>query len=131
MFYVNLLTKIKNSSYNKLKTVEIQGFASKKLHNLLLILYKEGYISKFCYKLDKNDNFKIVIFLKYYKQNKKTLINIKQISKSNRSYYCSSKVIWKLKNNFGTYILSTPLGFLNDVEARQLNVGGKLICAIY
>ena len=55
MFYVNLLTKIKNSSYNKLKTVEIQGFASKKLHNLLLILYKEGYISKFCYKLDKND----------------------------------------------------------------------------
>ncbi|MCP4116894.1 MAG: 30S ribosomal protein S8 [Desulfobacteraceae bacterium] len=28
-------------------------------------------------------------------------------------------------------MLSTPLGFLNDVEARQLNVGGKLICAIY
>jgi ribosomal protein S8 len=40
-------------------------------------------------------------------------------------------MIWKLKNNFGTYILSTPIGFLNDVEARQLNVGGKLICAIY
>jgi len=131
MRYLNLLTKIKNCNNNKLKFIEISGYYSKKFHSFLLILYKEGYISKFCYKLDKNDNFKVIIFLKYYGQSNKSLLNIKQISKSSINQFCSTKVLWKLKNNLGIYILSTNLGILSDTEARQLNVGGKLLCVVY
>lgn len=131
MRYLNLLTKIKNCNNNKLKFIEISGYYSKKFHSFLLILYKEGYISKFCYKLDKNDNFKVIIFLKYYGQSNKSLLNIKQISKSSINQFCSTKVLWKLKNNLGIYILSTNLGIMSDTEARQLNVGGKLLCVVY
>jgi small subunit ribosomal protein S8 len=34
-------------------------------------------------------------------------------------------------SGFGVAILSTPKGLLTNVEARQEQVGGELICEIY
>jgi small subunit ribosomal protein S8 len=38
--------------------------------------------------------------------------------------------LWTLKNGTGIYILSTPKGVMVDRDARFLNLGGEVLCAI-
>lgn len=117
----NLCSSLTNGCLSK-KT-KITHINSKLIKHVLNILIKEGYIKS--YKLNKNQ---IDIFLKY-KNNKSVLTNIKKISKSSKRIYCKNKELYKNKRGF--YILSTSVGLLTDIQAKNLNVGGEIICQIY
>ena len=117
----NLCSSLTNGYLSK-KT-KITHINSKLIKHVLNILIREGYIKS--YKLKKNQ---IDIFLKY-KNNKSVLTNIKKISKSSKRIYFKNKELYKNKRGF--YILSTSIGLLTDIQAKNLNVGGEIICQIY
>ena len=117
----NLFSALKNGCLvNKTKITQIN---SKSTQNILNIFIREGFIKS--YKINKN---KIDIFIKY-KNNKPVITNIIKISKSSKRIYLKNRDLYKNKRGF--FILSTSFGFITDIQAKKLNVGGEFICQIY
>nr|YP_009707711.1 ribosomal protein S8 [Phytophthora sansomeana]QES94849.1 ribosomal protein S8 [Phytophthora sansomeana] len=118
----NLFSKIKNGYLVKKSKIVQQK--SKQSINILNILVKEGFIKS--YKI--NSKNQLDIYLKY-KKNKAVISEIKRLSKPGKRLYITNKDLYKKKTGF--YIISTSTGILTDLQAKQLNVGGELICKIF
>jgi len=118
----NFFSKIKNGCL--LRKTKIVQLKSKQIINILNLLIKEGYIRG--YKLTLNNN--IDVYLKY-KNNIPVIKDIKRLSKPSRRLYIKNKDLFKKQKGF--LILSTSKGFLTDLQAKKLNIGGELICKIY
>ena len=43
----------------------------------------------------------------------------------------ASKVTGRTKNGLGIAVISTSQGIMTDKKARNLNVGGEVICYVY
>jgi len=71
------------------------------------------------------------ITLKYADAKRAVITNIKRVSKPGRRVYVSSDKIPKTLNGYGISILSTSRGVITDEEARQLNVGGEVLCQVW
>ena len=54
-----------------------------------------------------------------------------RISKPGLRKYSSSKTLPRVINGLGIAIISTSKGVITDKEARDLNIGGEIICHIY
>ena len=114
-------------------------FQWKKPHNIVKLLYKEGYILG--YELPNTEqlikNYKlnvITIHLKYNKFGNPLIKKIRIISKPGVRKYVSVNELISLRkkhiNLNNMYILSTSSGILPDYRAVKLNTGGELLCKI-
>ena len=58
---------------------------------------------------------------------------IQQVSKSSKRVFIGNNETDKLiqKQGLGVVIISTPKGMFTAAEAKELNVGGEIICKIY
>jgi len=73
----------------------------------------------------------IKIALKYHPVTKMPAIrDIKRVSKPGLRKFCSADKLPRVLNGLGVAIISTSSGLITDKEARQLNVGGEVICFI-
>ena len=124
------LTRIRNAQVAGHRIVEIP--ASNLKLKITEILYDQGYISK--YKAEKEalgGQGVIKIALKYDPVTKLAAIRqLKRLSRPGLRAYANCNEIPKTMSGLGITILSTPKGVITDKEARKLNVGGELICAI-
>ncbi|MCX7820936.1 MAG: 30S ribosomal protein S8 [Brevinematales bacterium] len=120
------LTRIRNAIARKFPEVEVKK--SGVVKNILDIMKKEGFIEDF-FVAEKNPYF-FTIKLKYF-NGKSVITGIKRISKLGRRFYVSHKNLPRVYNNFGIAIVSTSKGVLTDREARELGVGGEVICYIW
>ena len=132
--YVNdpigdLLTRIRNAHMAKHSSLSVS--ASKMKERVLAILLEEGFISSFeRVKGEKFDEIKIE--LKYNPKTGDPVISeMKRISKPGRKLYVGAKELQPFKNGYGVYILTTSKGVITDRKARELNVGGELICSVW
>jgi small subunit ribosomal protein S8 len=70
--------------------------------------------------------------LKYDKDTKESVIkDIQRISKPGLRKYSGSSTIPRILNGLGIAIVSTSKGLMTGKKARQLNVGGEVICYVY
>jgi small subunit ribosomal protein S8 len=70
--------------------------------------------------------------LKYDKDTKESVIkDIQRISKPGLRKYSGSTKIPRILNGLGIAIVSTSKGLMTGKKARQLNVGGEVICYVY
>ena len=118
----NLFSKIRNGYLSK--KVKITQQQSIQSINILNIFVKEGFIKS--YKI--NSKNQLDIYLKY-RQNKPAITKLRRLSKPSKRLYINTKDLYRKKTGF--YILSTSFGFLTDLQAKKLNVGGELICIIF
>lgn len=125
----DMLTRIRNANTMKHKTVDIPG--SKMKMAIANILLEEGYIS--AVDLVDNGNFKdIRITLKYAgARNERILTGLKRISKPGMRVYASAENVPKVLDGLGTAILSTNQGVITDRKARELKVGGEVLCFVW
>ena len=124
------LTRIRNAVKANHRVVEVPASNMKK--EMTKILYDKGFISN--YKFEETDNKQgcIKIALKYNAVSKLPAINaIKRISKPGLRKYVKADRIPRVINGLGIAIVSTSRGLMTDKEARQLNVGGEVICYVY
>ena len=97
----DMLTRIRNASAAKHKTVDIP--ASKMKKSIADILYNEGYIKSV--EEIENDNQGILrIALKYDENGAKVIAGIKRISKPGLRVYASSEKLPKVLNGLGIQI---------------------------
>ena len=123
------LTRIRNAYLAGKKVVEIPS--SKMKVAITQILCEKGYILS--YKVvEGTPNNTIKIALKYHPQTKTAAIKkIERISTPGLRQYVDVKDMPRVLNGLGIAILSTSKGIITDKEAKDLNVGGEVICYVY
>ena len=123
------LTRVRNAIMAKHKVVEIPSSKLKK--EVTKVLFDKGYILNF--KFDDNDvQGTIKIALKYHPVSKVSAIKkLTRISKPGLRKYVPARDLPRVLNGLGVAILSTSKGVMTDKEARNLNLGGEVLCYVY
>jgi small subunit ribosomal protein S8 len=124
------LTRIRNAQMANHSIVEIP--ASKVKKAMTEILYEQGYILKYKFEDTANHQGVIKIALKYDAQTKQPVIReLGRISRPGLRQYRKANDIPRIINGLGIAIVSTSQGIMTDKKARELNVGGELLCYVY
>ena len=125
----DMLTRIRNANTAKHDTVDVP--ASKMKISIADILLNEGYIAK--YDIVEDGMFQTIhITLKYgADKNEKVISGLKRISKPGLRVYASKDELPRVLGGLGTAIISTNEGVITDKKARELNVGGEVLCFIW
>jgi len=124
------LTRIRNAQHAGHRIVDIPSSNLKK--SITEILFDQGYILSYKFEDDMNFQGNIKIALKYSVQTKLPAIKkLIRISKPGLRKYTDSNNLPRVINGLGIAIISTSKGLVTDKEARNLNVGGEVICHVY
>ncbi len=99
------------------------------------ILKEEGYIESYEVVEGENPNRQILrLKLKYVgerRQRKSVITGLERVSRPGRRVYTHMKDIPWVLSGMGIAILSTPKGVMTGQRARQLGVGGELLCKVW
>ncbi|MCE5210386.1 MAG: 30S ribosomal protein S8 [Deltaproteobacteria bacterium] len=125
----DMITRIRNANKARFKTVNVS--MSQMNINIAKVLKKTGYISNYDKVKDEKGRQMLEIILKYPDSKRTVITNIRRISKPGRRVYVPSDSIPKVLNGLGISILSTSKGVITDAEARELNVGGEILCNVW
>ena len=124
------LTRVRNSQMAVHKVVDVPASNMKK--SITKILHDKGYILDYKFEDTTNNQGNIKIALKYNAQTKLPAIKkLTRISKPGLRKYADSTTLPRVINGLGIAILSTSKGVVSDKEARNLNIGGEVICHVY
>ncbi|MBR1538865.1 MAG: 30S ribosomal protein S8 [Bacteroidales bacterium] len=123
------LTRIRNAYLAGKKIVEIPSSNMKVA--LTKILFEKGYILS--YKVVEGEPYNTIkIALKYHPQTKTAAVKkIIRVSTPGLRKYADVKNMPRVLNGLGIAILSTSKGVITDKEAKELGVGGEVICYVY
>lgn len=124
----DMLTRVRNASSVHHDTVDVPASNIKK--ELARILLEEGYIKGYDVIEDGKQGL-IRIQLKYGKAGEKVITGIKKISKPGMRVYADKTNVPKVLNGIGISVISTSKGILTDKQARELGVGGEVICYVW
>ncbi len=123
------LTRIGNGVMAGHKVVEVPASNLKK--EITKILHDKGYILSYKFVDDEKQGV-IKIALKYHPKSKISAIKkIERISRPGLRKYAGADELPRVLNGLGIAILSTSRGVITDKEARNLNVGGEVLCYVY
>lgn len=97
------------------------------------ILKEEGFIED--YEVVEDGPFKVLrIQLKYVgerRERRPVISGLERVSSPGRRVYAKrSEIPWVL-SGLGTAILSTPKGVMSGRRARQMGVGGEILCKVW
>jgi small subunit ribosomal protein S8 len=125
----DMLTRIRNANMVKHQIVQIP--ATKMATAIAAILKEEGFIEDFeLYNQEKENS--ILISLKYIGQNREPVIcTLKRVSKPGLRVYANAKQLPKVLNNLGIAIISTSQGVMTNLKAKNLGIGGEVLCYIW
>ncbi|HBT17911.1 MAG TPA: 30S ribosomal protein S8 [Firmicutes bacterium] len=123
----DMLTRIRNANIVRSKNVEIPASNIKK--ELARLLKEEGYIQDFEF-IDDNKQGILRLRLKFNGQ-ERIITGLKRISKPGLRVYAEKDQIPKVLGGLGIAILSTSKGIMTDKIARQMGIGGEVLCYIW
>lgn len=124
----DMLTRIRNANTVGHKTVDVPASNMKK--SIAGILKEEGYITDF-EVIDDNKQGVIRITMKYDADKERVISGLKKISKPGLKVYAKRNEVPKVLGGLGIAIISTSNGIISDKKARQLGVGGEVICYVW
>jgi len=125
----DMLTRIRNANMVKHQIVQIPS--TKMSLAITEILKAEGYIEDFEQYSENNKNY-LLISLKYTGKSRQPVIcKLERVSKPGLRVYSSSKELPKVLNNLGIAILSTSKGVMTNLKAKELGIGGEVLCYIW
>ncbi|WP_159714558.1 30S ribosomal protein S8 [Blochmannia endosymbiont of Camponotus nipponensis] len=121
-----MLTTIRNGQISKKEKIFTPSSTMKVA--IVNVLVEEGFIQK--YNIKDGVKPTLEVFLKYYKKRKPVIDIIKRVSRPGLRIYKKRKELPQVMSGMGVVIVSTSKGVITDNKARQLNVGGEIICYV-
>jgi small subunit ribosomal protein S8 len=98
---------------------------------IISILKEEGFIEDFETYTENSRKF-LLVSLKYKgKQREPVITKIERISKPGLRVYTKAKQLPKVLGNLGIAIVSTSQGVITNLKAKELGVGGEILCYIW
>jgi small subunit ribosomal protein S8 len=129
----DMLTRIRNSVITGHTTVAMP--ASKLKAELARILKEEGYIEGYEVVEGNKPSHRVLrLWLKYIgdrRQRSCVITGLERVSRPGRRVYTQKQDIPWVLSGMGITIMSTPKGVMTGQRARQLGVGGEIICKIW
>lgn len=129
----DMLTRMRNAVSAGHNTVVLPS--SKIKIAIAKILKEEGYISGFEVVDGKIVGSKLLrIRLKYVgerRERRPVITGLERISRPGRRVYTGKQEIPWVLSGIGIAILSTPKGVMTGQRARQLGVGGEVLCKVW
>ncbi len=108
---------------------------SKIKENIAKILQEEGFISGFEIVDGKVAGSKVLrVQLKYVgerRERRPVITGLERVSRPGRRVYTGKQDIPWVLSGIGIAILSTPKGVMTGQRARQLGVGGEILCKVW
>lgn len=124
----DMLTRIRNALMARHRQVLVPG--SKMKIAMARILKQEGFIRHF--DVSKQGPQPVLrIILKYDEDGTPVLRGLKRMSKPGRRIYSNRQDVPWVRSGLGVAMLSTSKGVMTDRQARQLGVGGEVICYVW
>lgn len=125
----DMLTRIRNANMVKHQIVQVP--ATKMSSAIAGILKEEGFIEDF-ESYQENKRQYLLISLKYTGKSRKPVISeIKRVSKPGLRVYANSKTLPRVLDNLGIAIVSTSNGVMTNLKAKNLGIGGEVLCYIW
>lgn len=124
----DLLTRIRNGLAAHKRWVDVPSSMMKK--RITFILKEEHYIKDFILLRD-GVRETIRIFLKYDYRDKPVITGLKRVSRPGLRVYVSLKDMPRVMDGLGIAILSTSRGVMSNKTAKQVGVGGEVICSVW
>jgi small subunit ribosomal protein S8 len=124
------LTRLRNAIKANHRVVEIPASNLKK--EITKVLFDKGYILNYKFEETENNQGNIKIALKYNPETRESAItSLERISTPGLRQYVNASSMPRVMNGLGVAILSTSRGVITDKEARNMNVGGEVLCYVY
>ncbi|MBB53089.1 MAG: 30S ribosomal protein S8 [Magnetovibrio sp.] len=124
----DMLTRIRNGQRARKDIISTPN--SRLRANVLDVLKREGYIRDYTRREVRPGIAEVDIQLKYH-EGEPVIREISRVSTPGRRVYSKIKDLQRVYNGLGIAILSTPRGVLSDTEARDMNVGGEVLCQVF
>ena len=125
----DFLTRIRNGLAAKKRWVDVPSSVLKK--RISVVLKEEKYINDFFFITSDGNKEIIRIFLKYDYNGNPVIENIKRVSKPGLRVYVGAGEAPRVLDGLGISIISTSKGVLSNKKAKQLGVGGELLCEVF
>lgn len=122
----DLLTRIRNAKTARNRFVDF-SFSKEKV-SIVKILQEQGFLDNF---LVDEKSRKVRAFLRYGKAREPVLQGLKRVSTPSLRRYVGYQKIPSIYGGMGVAILSTPRGIIDGRKARNLKVGGELLCLVW
>lgn len=130
----DFLTRVRNAILARHSNVRVP--TSNAIRAIADILQQEGYVADLTVDAAGPDNAvalqpAIVLTLRYCADKTNAISGLRRWSRPGQRKYVGVAEIPKVKNGMGIAILSTSSGVMTGTKARQLNVGGELLCTVW
>jgi small subunit ribosomal protein S8 len=129
----DMLTRIRNGVMAGHSQVAMPS--SKIKAEIAKILKEEGFIENFEVADGEQDGFRVLrIKIKYVgerRERRPVISGLERVSKPGRRIYTKKQDIPWVLSGIGVAILSTPKGVMTGQRARQLGVGGEILCKVW
>lgn len=124
----DLLARIRNAQLAKHDRLDVP--ASRLKLEIVRLLKEQGYVKNFR-EIEGQPSNQIRIFLRYSTQGVPAISYLSRVSKPGRRVYRGAGDLQPVRNGLGVAIVSTSQGLLTDSQARELRVGGEVLCEVW
>ncbi len=123
----DMLARIRNAIMAHHDTVSMPSSQVKA--EIAALLAQEGYVRGF--KVIRDDKQGVLKIRLKYHGDTPAINGLKRVSRPGLRVYAKAQDIPPVLNGNGSAILSTSRGVMTDVEAREANVGGEIMCNVW
>jgi len=129
----DMLTRVRNAVMSGQTLVAMPS--SKIKVEIAKIMKDEGYLESFELVEGENQAQKVLrLKIKYVGERRlrrPVISGLERVSKPGRRIYAKKQNIPWVLSGIGVAILSTPKGVMTGARARQLGVGGEILCKVW
>ena len=129
----DMLTRIRNALLAGHTSVAMPS--SKLKASIASILKDEGFIGDYEVVDGSKPGFKVLrVRLKYVgerRTRRSVITGMERVSRPGRRVYSGKREIPWVLSGLGIAIISTPKGVMTGQRARQLGVGGEILCKVW
>ena len=122
------LTMLRNATRSGKEKVDVPS--SSLLTEMMRVLKREGYIANYR-TLEEDKHGLVRVYLRYLRNKKPVITQIKRISKPGLRQYVKYADIPRVLSGLGIAILTTSKGIMTDKDAKAAKVGGELLCYVW
>lgn len=125
----DMLTRIRNGIQVQRKSVDMP--TSKVKSAIALTLKEEGYLSEVEILDEGGPRQTLRVHLKYDRDGNPAIQELTRISKPGCRVYRGSEEVPLVRRGLGTTVITTSKGIMSGRKAREIGVGGEILCTIF
>ena len=125
----DLLTRIRNGQMAQHDKVDVPN--SKVKQAIVRILKEEGFVKNYKVVEAKSVQPVIRVYLKYDNDGKPMIHGLQRVSKPGRRVYRGKDRLPSVLNGYGCSIVTTSQGIMTSHKAKEIGVGGEVLCNVW